>query len=81
MSQLSALLSEKTSRRNKIWLLQNYIHRGILVEWKWSGVPFKSRLQVRPTDQGASHGWLTCKSFDEDVLPTYEFNATRVCKV
>ena len=61
------LLSSETSRRNKMHLLADSIARGDIVEWKWAGVSYNSRLMIR-IDGGE---WLVCKSFDEDILTKY----------
>ena len=63
--QRRALLSQETSRRNKLALLATYLSEGLPVEWAWKGEPYESRLQVR--FEGGE--WQTCKSYDEDIRP------------
>lgn len=58
-------------------LLSDSAGRGEAVEWRWQGAAYNSRLLVRFGDGGE---WTVCKSFDEDVLPTYESGKTKVCK-
>lgn len=64
----AALLGKETSRRNKMALLAQYKLEGERVEWQWAGVPYRSRLQVSID----GYPYLTCSSFDEDVLPLME---------
>ena len=60
-----ALMSQDTSRMNKLWLAQGWKHDGMLVEWKWQGAEHKSRL-LFSFDGGP---FLKAKSYDDDVRP------------
>ncbi len=59
-----ALLSDTTSRMNKIWLA---INNG--AEWRWQGQPRRSRLEFLVDGQ-----WKQARSFDEDIVPTLILN-------
>ena len=68
-SHIKVLLSADTSRLNKIHLAIGWAYfRGWYIEWKWQGAPLRSRLLFRfhPEDI-----FVAAKSFDEDVLPTF----------
>jgi len=49
-------------------LLAQCVADGDEVYWTWSGVAYRSRLNV---SFGRGEPFVKCKSFDEDVLPTY----------
>jgi hypothetical protein len=66
-----ALLSESTSRQNKLWLITGWIHfRKWYIEWKWAGEPYNSRMLFMFEPNGI---WIEAKSFDEDMLPKYKY--------
>jgi hypothetical protein len=70
-----ALMSEETSRQNKLWLATSWAHfKGWFIEWKWQGVPMRSRLMFR---FGPNEDFVAAKSFEEDVLIKYKFNDER----
>ena len=67
----SALLSDYTSRPNKLWLVISWQHfRDFYVEWKWQGEPYRSRMMFQFSVDGP---WVVARSFEEDRLPTYKF--------
>lgn len=76
------LMSDDTSRQNKIWLAEGWRHfRGWFIEWRWAGDPpahgsqvMRSRLQFR---FGPDEEFVSARSFDEDVVPTFEFDKER----
>jgi len=66
-----SLLSELSSRQNKIWMVTAWQHfRPFYIEWKWAGEQFKSRMLFQFIVDGP---WIEAKSFEEDVLPKYKF--------
>lgn len=65
-----ALLSDTTSRRNKMALLAQCQLDNIDVEYCWKGTAYETRLLVL-FDQTFCDTvqWQQCKSYDEDVRP------------
>jgi hypothetical protein len=71
ISSRKTLLGKYTSRQNKLHLITGWKHfHHWYVEWKWAGDPYKSRMlfSFSPEDK-----WVEAKSFDEDILPTYNY--------
>jgi len=82
-SRRRLLMSEETSRQNKLWLATGWRHHhGWFIEWKWAGTPpdfrtggaMRSRLMFRFAPKGK---FESARSFDEDVAPTFEFGKER----
>lgn len=66
-----ALMTEHTSRQNKLWLVSGWMDRyPWFIEWKWQGEPMRSRLLFR---FGPDESFVAARSFDEDVVPTFKF--------
>jgi hypothetical protein len=71
----NALMSSDTSRQNKLWLATAWAHAyPWFLEWKWAGRYMRSRLLFRfaPGDE-----FQRAESFDEDIVPTFEFGDGR----
>ena len=68
------LLSEDTSKPNKLWGAIAWWYEGYYVDWRWSGVEKYSRLQFK---FGEHEEWLTAKSHEEDVLPKLKFTINK----
>lgn len=66
-------MSSDTSRQNKLWLVAAWAERWF-IEWKWQGVPMRSRLAFRFSDES---GFTEAQSFDEDIVPTFKFGIER----
>lgn len=66
-----ALMSSDTSRQNKMWLAASWSQR-FFVEWRWQGAPMRSRMAFR-FEPGSE--FAEAKSFDEDIVPTFEFGS------
>lgn len=64
------LLSDDTSKPNKLWGAITWWYEGYYVDWRWQGVERFSRLQFRFSEDGE---WLTAKSHEEDVMPKMKF--------
>ena len=69
-SLISSLVGPSTSRAKKLALLAQAKLEGLPVDLKWEGVPMRSRLRISVNGSP----WCQCQSFDEDVVPTFEFN-------
>jgi hypothetical protein len=66
-----ALMSSDTSRQNKLWLAIAWAGAyAWFIEWKWAGRYMRSRLCFRFAPNEA---FRPAESFDEDVVPTFEF--------
>lgn len=73
-----ALLSDETSRVNKLHLAISWAHfHGWHIEWRWKGDPpslpsgqMRSRLMFQFAPGAA---FEEARSFDEDVVPTFKF--------
>ena len=71
----AALLSRYTSRRNKIHLAIGWAHfHGLRIEYRWSGAPYRSRLQFQFEQDGA---WFTAESYEDDIAPTLKLEKPR----
>lgn len=70
------LMTEETSRQNKLWLAAGWQFQGWFVEWRWAGDGpkknglMRSRLQFRFAPE---EKFVDARSFDEDVMPTFKF--------
>jgi hypothetical protein len=71
------LLSEDTSKPNKLWGAIAWWYEGYYVDWQWQGVEKYSRLQFK---FGEHDEWLTAKSHEEDVLPKMKFAVNKKSK-
>jgi hypothetical protein len=77
-THIKSLISTDTSRQNKLWLVESWKHfHNWFIEWKWQGEPYNSRLMFRFSE---TEDFIVAKSFDEDILPTYEFDDKRKSK-
>jgi hypothetical protein len=59
-----SLLSQYSSRVNKLWLLITWQRDGYAIEWRWQGAAFRSRLEFDFGD-----GWQVAQSYDDDIRP------------
>jgi hypothetical protein len=70
-----ALMSSDTSRQNKLWLATAWKHAyPWFLEWKWAGAYMRSRLCFRFAPDAE---FTAAESFDEDVVPTFEFSGRK----
>lgn len=69
-SLIAALVGPSTSRANKLALLAQAKLEELPVALKWESQPLRSRLLISVNGSP----WCQCQSFDEDVVPTFEFN-------
>jgi hypothetical protein len=61
-----SLMSDGTSRHNKLWLLTGWKAVGYWFEWKWQGEPGRSRMMF---SFEPGQPFKAARSFEEDVLP------------
>lgn len=70
-----ALMSSDTSRQNKLWLATAWKRAyPWFIEWRWAGAYMRSRLCFRFAPDEA---FESAKSFDEDIVPTFQFGDGR----
>jgi hypothetical protein len=70
-SAKAALLSEYTSRPNKLWLAIAWTHfKGYFIEWKWQGAEFRSRMMFKFSPD---EPFVPAKSYEDDIVPTLKF--------
>ncbi len=66
-----ALLSEYSSRRNKIWMAIGWKHCGMYLDWRYQGAEDDSRMEFQFEPDGP---WVQAKSYEDDIKPNLIFN-------